>query len=297
MRHRYIWGAVLAAVVAIGWPTSASAQDGGGSQVPLNADPVIPIPTGQAGQAGFYTSGEFVMLFQSKAIGQQTIAQRGFIDSSGQITGIPGTFLGPGTTALATNQLGSGGTGMPGLRIEVGYKFDTGVRLYANYMQVYDAHYSAGATLVPPGFRTGADQAGSFLTSPVYGFTNAFGGPQFDTAFDSAPNGGFNTFGIWNAADVMDIKFVQRYQQAEAGLRTPLFATDYSSVYSLAGARFAWFFERFTWLTPWTSTTPATSRSRASPTTPTPCRSGCTVCSSGAGTRCTWGTCSRPAST
>src|SRR5262249_21387879 len=28
-----------------------------------------------------------------------------------------------------------------------------------------------------------------------------------------------------------------------------LFATDYSSVYSLAGARFAWFFERFYWRT------------------------------------------------
>ena len=43
----------------------------------------------------------------------------------------------------------------------------------------------------------------------------------------------------------MDIKFTQRYQQAEIGMRTPMFATDYSSVYSLGGARFAWIFERF----------------------------------------------------
>ena len=248
MRHRYIGGAVLAVVAAVGWPTTATAAEGG-FQTPVNSDPVIPIPTGQAGQPGFYTSVEFVMLFMTKAIGPQTIAIRGFYDSTGGITGKPGTFIGSGAAALRTTDLGSGSTGMPGFRLEVGYKFDTGTRIYGNYMQVYDAHYSAGATQVQRGFAARPDLSDTFLTAPVYNFPPAFGGAQFNTAADTPANGGFNTFGIWNAASVMDVKFTQRYQQAEVGLRTPLFATDYSSVYSLAGARFAWIFERFQWRT------------------------------------------------
>jgi hypothetical protein len=250
MRHRYIGGAVLAAVVAVGWPTTATAQEGGGFPVALNADPVIPIPTGQAGQPGFYTSFEFVMLFQTKAIGNQLVASRGLVDSSGLITGFPGTFIGTGQPALSTNQMGSGGTGMPGFRVELGYKFDTGVRIYANYMQTYDAHYSAGASGIGiNGFRARPDLADTFLFSPVYNFSQAFNGSQFNTAFDNTSNGGFNTVGIWNGASQMDMKLTQRFQQAELGIRTPLFATDYSSIYSLAGGRFAWFYEKFSWRT------------------------------------------------
>lgn len=246
MRHRYIGGAVLAAVIAVGWPTSAAAQEGG-FQTPVLGDG-LPIPTGQAGQPGFYTGVEFVMLTQTKALGNQSIGVRGFFDATGGVSGIPGTFVGSGTDALNTDRMGRREF-QPGFRIEMGYKFDTGVRIYANYLQVYDAHYSAGASQTPLGFKSRADQADSFLSAPVFNFPTPFGGPQFDTAADNPINGGFNTFGIWNAADAMDIKFTQRFQTAELGVRTPLFATDYSSVYGLAGGRFAWFFERFQWLT------------------------------------------------
>ncbi len=247
MRHRYIGGAVLAAVVAVGWPTPAGAQEGG-FQTPLNADPVIPIPTGQAGQPGFYTSAEFVIFNQTKAIGNQTIAVRGFFDATGVVTGTPGTFVGPGTDALNTRQMGRREF-QPGFRAEIGYKFDTGTRIYANYMQLYDAHYSAGATLATKGFVARTDLSDTFLSAPVFNFNTQFSGAQFNISTDNFANGGFNAFGIWNAASIMDIKFTQRYQQAEVGMRTPMFATDYSSVYSLGGFRFAWFFERFQWRT------------------------------------------------
>lgn len=254
MRHRYIryiGGAVLAAVAWAGGPAAATANptaaSEGGFQVPLNAEHVIPIPTGQAGQPGFYTSAEYVMMTQTKAIGSQTVAVRGFYDFTGRITGAPGGFTGSGVEALNTRD----GTGrrefMPGFRMEVGYRFDTGVRVYANYMQFYDAHYSAGASLSV--FSSDRSLADTFLSSPVFNFNTQFGGAQFDTSADNPDNGGFNTYGIWNAAEQMDTKFTQRYQQAEIGMRTPLFATDYSSVYSLGGARFAWFFERYRWRT------------------------------------------------
>jgi hypothetical protein len=245
MRHRYIGGAVLAAVVAVGWPTAAVAQEGG-FPPPLNSDPVIPIPTGQAGQPGFYTSGEFVIFNQTKAIGDQTIAVRGFFDFTGRLTGVPGTLVGSGGDALNTDRMGRREF-QPGFRIEAGYRFDTGTRLYANYLQLYDAHYSAGATLAV--FARDTSLAETFLSAPVFNFNPQFAGAQFNTTADNPNNGGFTTYGIWNAASIMDIKFTQRYQQAEVGMRTPMFATDYSSVYSLGGARFAWFFERFQWRT------------------------------------------------
>ena len=139
---------------------------------------------------------------------------------------------------------------MPGFRVELGYKFDTGVRIYANYLQTYDAHYSAGASGIGiNGFRARPDLADTFLFSPVYNFSQAFGGSQFNTVLDSAANGGFNTFGIWNAASQMDIQFTQRFHQAELGFRTQLFATVYSSFYSMAGGRFAWLFDQFYWRT------------------------------------------------
>src|SRR3954453_22861054 len=117
MRHRYIGGAVLAAVVAVGWPSAAVAQDSGQFQTPINSDPVIPIPTGQAGQPGFYTSAEFLILNQTKAIGNQTIAVRGFFDFTGRVTGKPGGFVGSGDDALNTEKMGRREF-QPGFRIE-----------------------------------------------------------------------------------------------------------------------------------------------------------------------------------
>lgn len=264
MRYRFIGGAVLAAVVAVAGPGAAVAQEGG-FQTPINNGDVITLPTGRAGDAGFYTSAEFVMLRMTKAIGSQDIAFRGFYDTQGLISGVPGTFIGSGVPALNTKS-GGAGTYQPGFRVELGYKFDTGVRIYANYMQLYDAHYSSGVTQNTLGAKARPDLSDTFLSSPVYNFTNFFNGPSLDTQFDGTitsrivldRNGqpttvfetnGNNTAGIWNAADVMDTKFTQRYQQAELGMRTPLFATEHSSVYGLGGARFAWFFERFSWRT------------------------------------------------
>lgn len=254
MRQRYIGGAVLAAAIAVGWPAGASAQDRfiargqeGGFQTPVNSGDVIPLPTGRAGEPGFYFGSEFVMLTQTRALGRQDIAYYGFFDAQGLITGTPGNFVGTGAVALNTNNMGRREF-QPGFRAELGYKFDTGTRIYANYLQLYDAHYSLGVTQFTRGFRAAPNLSNTFLSSPVFNFTTAFSGPEVDTAYD-APNAGFNTAGIWNAADVMDSKFTQRYQQAELGMRVPLYQTEYSSVYGLSGARFAWFFERYSWRT------------------------------------------------
>jgi hypothetical protein len=253
MCQRYIGGALLAAAAVLVAPSTGRAQnitgtapftsgEDGGFQTPVNEDPIYRLPTGRPGDAGFYTTAEFVMLTQTRAIGHQAIAYRGFIDSDGSVTGTPGTFVGPRTEAINTRDF-SPRTFAPGWALEVGYRFDDGTRLFWNYLQLTDSHYSLGASLVPPFQRANADLSNTFLTTPVYNFNVAFAGPEFKTANQNS----FGVYGVWNAATQMDVKFTQRYQEMNVGVRIPVLQTDYSRAYGMAGGRFAWFFERFYW--------------------------------------------------
>lgn len=253
MSHRYIGGALLAAAALLTGPSAARAQfstgtlptgggEDGGFQVPRNTSPTAPIPTGAAGDSGFYFGAEFVMLMQTRAIGDQVITRRGFFDLTGEVTGVPGRLVGSGAAAISTDQF-SDPKWQPGARVEGGYRFNDGTRVFVNYMQVYDAHYSLGASPVPPGYRTQLSLADTFLSAPVFNFNTQFGGPTGKVAGvpDSA------VFGIWNAATQVDVKFTQRFTHAEVGARVPMFMTDYSRVYGAAGMQFSWFFERFHW--------------------------------------------------
>ena len=273
MCHRFIGGAVLAAAAVLAGPTSGRAQspddppggwpgsdlpvlargqspaDIGGLDPPLNSNPVIPIPTGHAGDAGFYTSVEYVMLTQTRDVGNQVIAYRGLVDSTGRITGVPGTYLGSRQVALSTDDFART-TFTPGFQVELGYRLDDGTRLFANYLQLFETQYKTGASIVPPYFRSRPDLTDTYLVSQVYNFPPQFAGPRVKTGYDLGPgNPGGNTYGIWNGATVMTAKLTQRYQQAEIGVRTPLMQTDYSRVYGIASARAAWLFNRFQWWT------------------------------------------------
>lgn len=271
MCHRFIGGAVLAAAAVLAGPSAGQAQtpggvgwpnyqlpvtargqspaDIGGLDPPLNDSPVLPIPTGAPGNAGFYTSAEFVALTQTRTIGSQIIAVRGLVDATGQITGLPGMRVGSGVTALSTDDFGRGSFS-PGLQVELGYRFEDGTRIFANYLYLFDQHYQASASLVPPFFRGNRDQTDTFLTSLVYNFPPEFAGPRLDTGFDLAPGSpGSTAYGVWNGAEAMEIRYTQRYQQAEVGMRMPLFQTEYSRVYGIALGKFAWLFDRFQWHT------------------------------------------------
>jgi hypothetical protein len=225
-----------------------SPADIGGLNPPLNSDPTIPIPTGAAGSAGFYATAEFVMLTQTRPIGNQVVAYRGLVDSTGVITGLPGTYLGSHQVGLDTNSFGRT-TFQPGWKVELGYKFEDGTALYANFLQLQDAKYSAGASLVPPFFRSDRNLNDTFLVAGVYNFPPSFAGPSQKTGYDNNSQTSSNTYGVWDGASTMDISFIQRYTEANIGMRMPVLQTDYSRVYALGGGKFAWLFERFSWYT------------------------------------------------
>ncbi|HSQ56462.1 MAG TPA: hypothetical protein VLM40_12035, partial [Gemmata sp.] len=227
MRHRYLGGALLAAAAMLAAPSAARAQftsgEGAGfppplnSEAPLHTEALNILPTGQSGDAGFYAGIEFVMLTQTKAIGNQTIARRGFYDMAGTITGVPGAFVGSGQEALNPRMF-SRTTYQPGFNLELGYRFSDGTRFFVNYMQLIEAHYSQGASTIPPFFQTGTDLSNTFLSSPVFNFNNMFAGPL--NKVQGVPS--LDSSGIWNAASQMDMKYTQRFQQLQSGLRVPV---------------------------------------------------------------------------
>src|SRR6185369_18099012 len=52
---------------------------------------------------------------------------------------------------------------------------------------------------------------------------------------------------IWNGASVMQIQFLQRFEQVDFTARLPLWMTQNTRSYALVGPRFAWIWERFKW--------------------------------------------------
>ncbi len=248
MRYSSIGRMLLVTAVAISSSVTARAQFDDYS-VPGRPEIIAPIPTGNPSGNGFFVNSSFVILTQTFALGKQDIAVRGLLDSTGALTGAPGTLIGSGRVALSTEQFGRRSF-QPGYNIGFGYKFDNGVAVYANFTQTTRQKYSAGASLVPPFFRGSADLSDTFLTSPVFNFPPDYSGPDLKTTFDTNP--AFtpgNFYGIWNGASVMDIQFNQSFTQGEMGARVPIFQTEYSRVYGLAGARYAWFLEQFYWRT------------------------------------------------
>jgi len=264
MRQRLYGGSLLAvATLLAGTAGRATAQ--GTPQGPTDyavpglAAENVPIPTGNPGTHGVYTFGEFMILTQSWTMGKQVVAYRGLVDSRGVLTGQPGTYIGSGAAALNTSEFPRR-SWQPGYDIGIGYKTDDGISVYGSYTHLAERNYHAGATLVSPFFRGRPDLSDTFLVSGVYNFPPQYAGPAVKTPLDAFvindqqnpnlnTNQGGNFYGIWNGASVMDIQFNQWFTQAEIGARVPLFQTEYSRVYGMAGGRFDWFMERFKWRT------------------------------------------------
>jgi hypothetical protein len=243
---------VAAATFVTGKPVLAQGND---YVVPGLTERNSPLPTANPGGHGIFTFGEFLLMTQQPAIGKQTIAVRGLLDTRGLITGVPGGQIGSFAPALSTEDLART-SWLPGFNVGIGYKFDDGLSVFLSYSHLLSHSSHAGATQATPFARGRADLSDTFLTAPVYNFPPQYAGPAVKTTFDDingdgvidAGEGG-NFYGVWNGASVMDIQFDQWFNQAEIGARFPLFQTEYSRIYGLAGGRFDMIMERFKWRT------------------------------------------------
>ncbi len=249
MRARALW---LVGLLAAGMLLSRGKVCG--QEVPP-ADPVFPFPIyhDRPETGGLYFTGEYVMYRQTNPLQHQPIAVRGFFDVDGTITGRPGGHVGSFTPVLFADDAGGPATYQPGFRVGIGWRFRDGLSFEVSWMNLFKAEYFAVRTLVnQPGFRSDPTLADTFLSSPVFNFPAEFSGPQIkEVALATFPGTRtLNTgFGIWNAADLMNISFVQRFEQIDGIGRVPIFETDCDRAYGLVGFRFSWIWEQFKWRT------------------------------------------------
>jgi len=246
---------LLAALVAL-FSRAAQAQDatgpGSGDTQPGNGDWNIWAPlNNRPDLGGFFISSEFVMMRQTNPIGTQQVAIRGFKDVDGSISAalglppVPGNFFGSAKEALNTNQVSGPNGFSPGTIIDLGYKFDNGSEIYFSWMYLAQHRTLAAATAVPYNFAIGADQADSFLYSPVYNFPNDYAGSI--NTFKLPIGSQFAAYGIWNGASIETETFIQRTQQYEVTWREPIFETENYRLSGIVGGRFFWIWEKFEW--------------------------------------------------
>lgn len=272
MRTRLLGGlAVLTAVLTSAVPGRAQGpglysgglSDSGG--LPGVPSENVPLPLGNPGSHGFYGFVEGGYYFQTRTMRDQTIAYRGLVDSTGAVTGLPGTYIGSGQVALSTSDFGRRSYA-PAVNFGIGYKTDDGTSITARFMALSPVDYNASATLASQYARSRPDLSDTYLTAGVFNFGPEYGGPGRKTAFEGSTiflpfidaNGNLQLrqqlgdglfYGIWNGASTMTITYRQNYQEAEIGARVPLFQTETSRIYALGGGRFNWFYEKFAWRT------------------------------------------------
>lgn len=304
---QYVGVAVLVAVIAtaapgrgqgLGTPTGFGDTFGGASGEGLLDAGGLPgldqnrnvftAPLGDPGKPGIFAFADMTYMSTTWALGNQLVAWRGLVDTTGQVTGLPGAYLGSGQRALTTAEFGRRSF-MPGVNVGLGYKLDDGTTVTARVMHLFGQTYNAGASLASPYARSRPDLSDTFLVSGVFNFPPNFAGPPRKTAFEGTtvypgfsiggssvtqflillPNGilapgGFSVngitqpdrvlgdglfYGIWNGASNMTLRYSTSYTEAEVGGRVPLFESNTSKIYGLSGVRFHHFLERFYWRT------------------------------------------------
>jgi hypothetical protein len=117
--------------------------------------------------------------------------------------------------------------------------------IQATWWHLSDVRQSASASVIAPGYNNGENLENTVLFAPVFNISPEFRGNirNLDAGTDGA------TFGIWNAASVAQIRFVQRFDMVEVTGRYPVFESDNYRSYGVFGPRGIVMWERFRWRT------------------------------------------------
>jgi hypothetical protein len=232
-----------ASVITARGQTSEGPNSWGYSGTPsINAP--VPIGTQQPGGEGIYGAAEFLFYHEDRTLGTQPVAARGVRDSDGSITGTPGQFIGSGRTAMTTDNFGRT-SWTPGWRATIGYKLEDGSSISLSYANMIEVKYNFSVGPIPPGFQTYTGGIDTFLSSPVFGFSPQFSGPQSKASIGSASA----LYGLWNGATTMSEDFIQRFVASDITYRQNVYETENTRSYAMAGGRFAWFWDEYKWNT------------------------------------------------
>jgi hypothetical protein len=249
MRTRYGW---LVGLLTAGLALTPAVVYGQGIDAGP-PDPVFPLPIGKdrMENGGFFVALEGLFWRQTNPLHDQQIAVRGVLDTDGSISQAlfggaqPGLFFGSRTAALRADDAGGPGTYSLGFRLTGGWKFANDVSLEVSWIHLFDAKYAATASVLPAFARSDPLLADTFLTSFVFNFPPDFAGPAQKV---NLGNPGA-TFGIWDASSEQEIRFTQRFNQADLSVRWPLMTNDCMRTYWLCGPRMVWLWEQFWWRT------------------------------------------------
>jgi hypothetical protein len=255
MRTLSCWRAYLVTALVLLLPGAALAQDATG-YFPPDCNPPLPF-SNRPDLGGLYCGAEFVMYRQTNPLKGQNVAYRGFLDVDGSISlalgdgAGPHTFYGSRQLALDVQQADGPNSYSPGTNIVIGYKFANGASFAVSWLYLTETQTHASATSAPFDLNVGFDSANSYLFSPVYGFPNDYASNfRTDNGRRKIAIGNPDAaYGIWNAASIETISFIQRVQQYEFTWRDVVFETENYRCSYLVGGRFFWIWERFQWIT------------------------------------------------
>ncbi len=239
MRMRIRWFLMILGLLLL--PAAVHAQ----TDVP----PVIftgPISHPRYDAGGVYVGFQFLYMKTNRPLLSQQIAVRGIKDLDNSIVGQGANVLvGSGEEALNTAQLTGPGNYQPGWDMRIGYRFANGVAVELGWRHLVQVKYHAAASVIPPSFESGEAFQNTFLFAPVTNFPTDYAGNATNiTGISNAA-----TFGIWNAASIMSIEYVQRYDVYEINARIPITQTENFRTYGLFGPRIVWIWDRFQWRT------------------------------------------------
>jgi hypothetical protein len=239
MRMRFSWLFLFGALLMA--PLRVRAQN---YEVPP-VDFTGPLSHPRYESGGFFAVLEGLYWRTNRTLASETVAIRGFVDVDGSINGTAGRFVGSGREALNVDQLQGPGSWQPGFSLGLGWRFEEGTVLTLNWYHLVNARYSATASLAPPGLQGGQGLPDTFLFSRVFNFPIDYAGNPFNLGVGN-PGA---TFGIWNAASLETISYVQRFDMVDFTMRVPIWQTDCYRSYGLIGPRGATLYDQFKWRT------------------------------------------------
>jgi hypothetical protein len=281
MRTLKLWGTWLLAAAALtlapnrlfAWPDCPPLATPG-SNVGTNSDGfgtatgyappdvVYPLPlySTRPEDGGIYTGLDFLFMRQTNPLHGQNVAFFGLVDVDGSInqalTGdsTPGAFFGSHLTALDVHQVSGPNDYVPGFKLSLGYRFGDGSAITYSWTHLFEHRTQAIVSAVsPPGLKFDPAFANSFITSFVFNFPGQFAGAGNPNSTAPAPDTSLGnplaTFGIWNAADIMTLQFIQRFEAHDLIYRFPVYENEYYRASGLVGPSFAWIWEGFKWVT------------------------------------------------